>query len=803
MAYDLTDKGADSMDGDGMRRYSGRTVQIFAAFHYDLAYRDTFEGYMPRSLEIIDAGLDMLAANEEYIFCIEQIVLLDAYWRRRPERRADLKRYAREKRLIFCPGIWSMPDGNIPNAESCYRNALMGRAWLGEHLQVEPGPICWMADIFGHHAQSPQIYGQLGYGMYMFERGQFQEEETVDFVWEGIDGSRLPAHWEKDTYYGLSLGLSWMGSRSREWIAGRIDETVIQPLNQRPGRSMLSKIGGDFLRPRQEHLDFIEWWNGNTDGPRFEFSHPERYIREMAEAEDLGCITGELNPLMQGTYSTRIRLKQNNRIAEGLIFALEALDALLDIKAGDELNDLWRRVLNMQFHDIICGSLCDKAWREAEADSVRLSDDLQTSLKKRLAPGKDTVIFNPLPYSRTEVVSLPGGPELVVLDAMELTESSTVRRVRAPEPARAENNVLDNGLVRAEIDELGRLAYLEDLTTGAVYNDERFGYLHDIVQEPDYGDPWVYRHGPVNSSLLHNAPVYDPVSLSGLEITRQGACDRRGRDSRCLNLPKIQMRMADNGSCARITVGREQENLTVSYTLEAGEKLLRIKVTHKLGSIQRRLRAVMPTGIEAGTIRREIPAGYIEQAEGEYPAQNWMDYGDGRQGLCLLNKGLPGNNVTDGVMLLSLYRSVVMMEPGVMPDYELEEEQTAEYALLPFVPGDSAYDPVRQGRLYNQPLITVQDKALPRERGLKVCIERGRAEILEYRRIGRGQTELRLHESAGSDGTVTLCITGDSWTAYRITPAGEVLEPLRPVDGERLGLHLKPFEIITLMIVAG
>ena len=46
--------------------------------------------------------------------------------------------------------------------------------------------------------------------------------------------------------------------------------------------------------------------------------------------------------------------------------------------------------------------------------------------------------------------------------------------------------------------------------------------------------------------------------------------------------------------------------------------------------------------------------------EGEYPALNWVDYQDDKKGICLINRGLPGNNVTDGVMMLSLFRAVDM-----------------------------------------------------------------------------------------------------------------------------------------------
>ena len=75
-----------------------------------------------------------------------------------------------------------------------------------------------------------------------------------------------------------------------------------------------------------------------------------------------------------------------------------------------------------------------------------------------------------------------------------------------------------------------------------------------------------------------------------------------------------------------------------------------------------RYRVLFPTSIQNGKAFHEIPFGAIERKAGiEYPAQNWIDYGDGRRGLTLLNRGLPGNNVVDGTLLLSLMRSAKLL----------------------------------------------------------------------------------------------------------------------------------------------
>jgi alpha-mannosidase len=59
-----------------------------------------------------------------------------------------------------------------------------------------------------------------------------------------------------------------------------------------------------------------------------------------------------------------------------------------------------------------------------------------------------------------------------------------------------------------------------------------------------------------------------------------------------------------------------------------------------------------------GKITRGVPFGHAETKEGEYPAVDFMDYSGSSAGLTVLNAGIPGNAVKDGVMSICLMRAV-------------------------------------------------------------------------------------------------------------------------------------------------
>jgi alpha-mannosidase len=131
-----------------------------------------------------------------------------------------------------------------------------------------------------------------------------------------------------------------------------------------------------------------------------------------------------------------------------------------------------------------------------------------------------------------------------------------------------------------------------------------------------------------------------------------------------------------------------------------------------------RYRALFPTTIRNGKAMHEIPFGAIERPERqEFPAQNWIDYSDGAHGLALLNEGMPGNNVTNGKLMLSLMRSAKLISYGFIGGYEpgvgsdsglgIGKKYTLNYAIMPHTGDWRAALPWRAGLEFNNPLIAL------------------------------------------------------------------------------------------------
>jgi alpha-mannosidase len=785
-------------------------AHVVSSFHYDVAFCKTYRAYLTPSLDNLKAAVGLMRSNPDYTYSVEQVILLREYWRRHPGDRADLKRWAAEGRLTCAPGMFTMPDVNVPSGECFLRNASIGRDWLHRHLGLSP-QCCWMADIFGHHPQMPQLAKTSGFTSYLFERGM-PEDGATPFVWKGIDGTELPAHWEVDTYYGMTLGLAWLNNRPAEWIHDRLQAEVFEPLRRRspvPGL-MLTKLGGDFIKPEQAHLNFVNKWNRQGRTPHLRYSTPEAFFSEWQAAQvdyPLRTVRADLNPLCEGCHSMRIRIKQAHRRLEEKAAALEWLEYAASAPHGGSAA-LWETLSRNAFHDIICGSLV----REAATEALALYARAETNTDRRMAElagrlwggarirAKQPVALNSLPYAREEVVPLDDRTvALARWTGLGATVLAPARHAcgRGRVFWRAKARVLENDCVRLTFGANGTIHELLDRRTGQVLTAGQVG-MNMPLKQPDRGDPWNVTSAPFNGSLLRTVPHRDPLPLSGITIQREGRVAAKAADADCGDWPQVRV-VRNHPLMTEVEWHYPWLRWTTRITLCAGDPLIRFRTSFLPGWKQYRLRVAFPTAIKKGRIRHSIPCGHIIRPEGEYAAQGWIDYADREKGLLLLNRGLPGNNVTDGVMLLSLFRGVSMEDAEPKPWYEEGIQQTFEYALMPFDPRDPTYAPARLAAQYNRPPTLLSLPVDIQETVPSVTLE-GPAELTCLRRITSREVEVRLWESQGRAGRARLVFDRPVRVCRQTTAAGV---PVRdwPVKGRQVQVRLKRFEIMTLRLM--
>jgi alpha-mannosidase len=226
-----------------------------------------------------------------------------------------------------------------------------------------------------------------------------------------------------------------------------------------------------------------------------------------------------------------------------------------------------------------------------------------------------------------------------------------------------------------------------------------------------------------------------------------------------------------------------------------------------------RYRLLFPTSIHSGRRFDEIPFAAIERpAQHEYPAQNWIDWSDGNHGVALLNVGLPGSNVSDGTLMLSLMRSARVDAnadingPPTTSDLGLEvgQQRTFHYALVPHSGSWQESHIFQAGLEFNRPLLVRTVDQHPGKLGktwsmLKVSSPNVVLSALTPAEDGNGLIA-RVYEAAGQPATnVRIQFGGGIRGASEVNLIEEQLQPVA-VKGDSIQFDLRPFEIKTFRL---
>jgi len=862
---------------------SEQKIYMIPHFHYDVVYCDTYEGYLKISLANLIEMLNVMDRYPEYKFLIEQVILLREFWERFPEHRSKLRQLASQGRIEMAPGMFVMPDMNLIDGESLIRQVEMGGRWLQDKLGVSP-ETCWIADCWGHHAQLPQILKKCGYKYYAFSRAmRLDVTDKSEFFWQGLDGTAILTHWMPAGYNAIVFhGWTYLpeseenpylkieGISAEEYDLDKLSNVLRKLTRHAAGEIMLLGNGSDFARPQSSAPELVEKWNNRHPDKKIRFSLPGEVFRAWEkQSKGIPTISADFNPLFQGTYCTRIDLKQQNRLLENYIETAEKISACMQKADTAEINHNISRLeesmelmLYNQFHDIICGSFIDEAYWDSlnkyERAKKLVKDVISSSLDRFMNVDADIgnnlnlLVFNSMAKKRKDIgfaqlnfsrdgikgikVTDKGGREVPVqilgresvprgdvrhdkgisfilpveIPALGYTgygvELSTKENKAHATSLKAKDGVMENRFYRLEIADSGTIRSLVHKENGLEFVDPDRPYFNDLVFQTDQGDFWEYYQMPVDGEMRNIRTYSDPYPLSRGEKIPYKV---KAKEKVFAHQKPHRVEVMENGP-VRLTVRVEGRLSFWATTWEyvqyiyLYDHIRRIDFRTEFMPAGRRyrLRVCFPTGIRTGRIRYEIPFGIAERPEGEYPALNWVDYQDDTKGLCLLNRGIPGNNVTDGVMMLSLFRAVDM-GPGKKecPDsYAIGKKQVFEYSLIPFPSKDEQYQPWLLGKEFNQPA-TARMGELKKCPGLEESFFSLSPDnvVLSCARNSKDGVMVRFYEAAGRETDFELLLPSHFTRAHETNCVGGNGASAK-FSNNRLTGVIKPFEIKTFVL---
>lgn len=389
-----------------------RDIKILMHTHWDREWYFTKDETQVLLRNHLQEVIEYLEENKDIIYILDgQSVMLDDFLEFAPKWEQRLKRLIENKRLRVGPW-YTQTDLLIVHGESIIRNLYYGMTTAMKY--GEPMKVGYAPDTFGHSSQMPQIYKQFGIDSTFFWRG-FSElkADKSDFIWEGVDGSRI---------YGINLATGYQGAKylesNYEDLKARM-EKIMKVLDNYSATDARLIMNGHDQMPIQKDIPLImEHLKKTYPEDKISVSDFEGYVDKLREAE-LEIVTGELthskhSRIHRTINSTRMDIKLLNTELEYKLYnILEPLAALAKGLNLDYPHELFAKCYKILFgthaHDSIGGCNSDSVNKDIKQRLLNVKEivDTQIELYMRLISmsnkdkdEKTITIYNLLPYAR-------------------------------------------------------------------------------------------------------------------------------------------------------------------------------------------------------------------------------------------------------------------------------------------------------------------------------------------------------------------------------------------------------------------
>ncbi len=402
-----------------MKKAQSYQAHLIAHTHWDREWYHSMELYRFRLIEVVERLKNILASEECHhsFFFDGQTIPFEEYLEVRPEDEAFFAEQVKSGRLHIGP-FYLLLDEQLVNGESYLRNLLLGQRTVKKY--GGKADIGYMPDNFGHISQTPQILAGFGIDNIVMWRGFDIDADTpTETWWQGADGTRIKAVLLLCGYSSAA------GADPADPDSFTRPFESIKILKQHaPTATILLLHGIDHSFPHHQMTQIAATLDNADSEVKVKLSDFSSYFNDIPW-DKLPCqLHNELikSIHMDGTFSSRLHLKQLNRLCETRLFAhAEPLTTLAWLNGAAyptaDIRRTWRKLIQSQPHDSITGCHADRVARDMEtrlASAAEMADYLRCHGFDRLAgvksdyqnpaEAKVIAVFNPLPSPCKRVI---------------------------------------------------------------------------------------------------------------------------------------------------------------------------------------------------------------------------------------------------------------------------------------------------------------------------------------------------------------------------------------------------------------
>ena len=383
---------------------------MFCNAHLDPVWLWQWESGLSEAISTFRAASEFIDEYPDFIFNHNESLLYEWVEENEPELFEKIKRQVADGRWNIIGGWFLQPDCNIPSGEAIFRQVLRGRIYFYNKFNKVPVTAVNF-DSFGHAQGLVQMLNKCGYKNYVNirpGRGNY-DFDNEDFLWKGYDGKSEVLVHRSDKGYNSVFGE--VNRELPEWVKRYANsDTALY----------LWGVGNHGGGPSRIDLDNIA--KMKTEGMDIVHSTPDEYFKTV-DRDACPVVDRGLNTLMEGCYTSIIRIKQMHRRLENDLVMVEKMASQAALSGlskyeKEKIDDAWRDLLFAEFHDSLPGSCI----QPVEDDIIRMLDhglEIMNQLKAKyflaLCAGQEKIkdgntvpliVYNPHPFEYTQPIDV-------------------------------------------------------------------------------------------------------------------------------------------------------------------------------------------------------------------------------------------------------------------------------------------------------------------------------------------------------------------------------------------------------------
>ena len=601
---------------------------------------------------------------------------------------------------------------------------------------------------------------RFSYYFYVYRMARFGMSR--DEWWYDWDRGALPfrlnnEHRPHDHYYPLDVASEQFNS---DVLPTQLKKLIEDESEHFSTRHIACMQGFDCSSPDPNESELIKMSQPIVEemGHEIVQNSLENYMREMmAEVKDPEVLTGESrNPgstgkwthLMGDVISSRIKIKRRNAQVETALQRRAEPFSFLGWLSGGEymrsaIDRSWQYLLQNHPHDNICGAGVDQMEKDMHYrfDQAEIISDgvmrrgmaaIQKQIDNRDVDIYDAVVtvFNPCPFSRSEVVSLSIDlPDQCKYEGFSLRDTKG-NAVPFVETSRQSHGTLvrnlqdislqlrsDRVTMHVELDDIPAMGYstllvqhesndVGNLPISREQDSEPAGleneFLKVVIQadgsldvtNKQTGHTFAGQHyfedsGEAGHAWIHQAPTEDQVistlgSEAKIELLESSELLTRYRVSHVLRIPDS---VEGEPESTRRTSTLVDLPIASTLTLRKGQRWLDVFTTIDNQAENHRVRTCFPTRLAVDesaseatfdVIKRSIvqpkESNYYGGPNPQFPMHRFVDMSDGKLGLGIINEGLREYEALDDAdrtLAITLVRGFPAQQSPVIDQWDV------------------------------------------------------------------------------------------------------------------------------------